>query len=327
MLQAVESFFLGSFFPLALALVLIVVDYKLSPQGANWLLMVATALIAWGVYRAIPGTHDPWPKLMGACLVSGIAGLSFYASPLWSQADSQTPMAPYVSLVSRYTMGALPVVVPARGTVFVLQLAPGVSTWLTSVTNNEGVSRPWPHARFLPKSTETVYVGEFANHSDKTIVGLTLRLAVAFFEPVSVPVSSVPLPDGRVNYTINLGDIDSSKIPSTTPPRELRRAALVRLEDGVATGIVPGKTLYSLTRTFTIQAIPAGQTAYVYAVNLSAFVAGFNVPVEAEGHVDGKRVKVQIIRPEVTAFDVLPAYLMSPTMVNWGIADFSDNRN
>jgi hypothetical protein len=225
--------------------------------------------------------------------------------------SSQTTQSASETLLVRYTRSDLPIRIAPRDTAYILQLNPNISEWVWEIPNLGQKAMTWPpdlHPKKGGPLPDSIYACEFTNDEDKTLLDVTISFEVSFHELEILPATITHNKDGTESWTL------------PTPGRDYILVAYGGSKDHAGvTAARDGNLVKQFTRSASLPSIGPRSTARIYLINQSRFISKFTFPQKATAVVAGnpQRIKVALIRPNVTVEDAAPWFGLAPPRYHW----------
>jgi hypothetical protein len=228
----------------------------------------------------------------------------------------ETKQLPSHTLLVRFEQSVLPVRVAPHDTAYILQLNPEILGWAWEVPNDGTKAIAWPadiHPKKGKPPGDFIYACVLTNDEDKTLLDVSIPFEVSFHELEMVPVIVTTHKDGTQSITFPRPGSDHI-IVTLGHPRDAKDSKAAR----------DGEVIKKFTHSVSLPSVHPGSTARIYLVNQSKFISKFTFPAEASAIVAGnsERIRVALIRPNVTIMDTIPWFGLAPSTYHWeGVPD------
>jgi hypothetical protein len=297
-----------------------------TPSLTVFLLVVIFVLFALSIYF-MDFIRDASPEkkrisrfLLTLCCLAVVMvwfGIQVWPSP------QPLPRQEAITILTKYTMGQLPILVPPKSTVYILQMNPKISDGTYEASNDGPTDIWWPEKP--PKKNEAplgfMYACQFTNNGDKTLFDLEVSFFLRFYSVEEGKARVKKNKDGTTSLTT---DLPNRYLPGISGGGA-RREAAAEYWHGKVTAITPGVPVGQLHHRATILSIDPHSTASIYLVNQSRLFVQFDLPTAATTMVDGQlgAQPAYLIRPALNPIEKIPDFFMQPSTYPWkGVPDY-----
>jgi hypothetical protein len=249
-------------------------------------------LISLGILRVMPKTES-------------------WSSDSRTIGTKSTEQPPIHTLLVRYSESTLPIRIAPKDTAYILQLNPNISEWVWEIPNPGQKSNTWPSDLHLKKGGppgDFIYACELTNDEDKTFLDVSVNFEVSFHELEMVAVTVTKNKDGTQSVALPRPGTDHVVV-TLGHSKETQNLTAAR----------DGAVVKKFTHSVSAPSISPRSTARIYLVNQSSLISKFTFPGQATAIVSGnaQRIKVALIRPNVTVVDAMPWFGLGPSTYHW----------
>jgi hypothetical protein len=224
------------------------------------------------------------------------------------------------TILVRYSLQPLPIEIPPRSSILVLQLTPHIQYQTMEVPNNTNHKAKWPPGRPPEIGKDmpfgNVYACEFSNHGDKALLDVEMMFDIKFLSVERTPA------------WVNANGTKSVQMDTTRKDDPMSFVFTDAQKRVIAA--TSGRLVSEHMHRATIPVISARDTVTVYLVSQSALFSQFSLPSTATLVVDGNpthRVGA-LIRPIMNPIDSIPKWGLSPSVYRWpNVPDSALNLN
>ena len=210
-----------------------------------------------------------------------------------------------VAVLTRYSPGMLPITIPPERDAYVLQLTPSITTGLFTVPNMKSSAVVWPNdIRGIP---DQIIVCELTNHEEKALLAPEIIFEATFYRlKVVGQAMRQSNPDGTLSLTWPAPAPEHDSVTFTRGTKAYARSEQVA----------------QIKHPVSLPVLSPRQTERIYLVNQSRWIAGFNLPSGGSAVLDGRRIPIALLRPQVNILDAIPRWQLPPTGYYWhGVPD------
>jgi hypothetical protein len=258
---------------------------------------VCSALVFLSFVTVKEKENHPWSHL-------------FDSKPAEVQSPQSPPIAqPTHTMLVRYSDSRLPIKIASEDTAYILQLNPNITRWVWEIPNPSERPISWPpdvHPKKGGPLSDPIYICTLTNEENNNFLDVSISFKVSFHELEMLPLTTQNNKDGT---------------RSVTYPRPGLEHVLVTIDPSFKhpTAARDGRTIKEFEHSVSIPSLHYGQSVKIYLINQSAHISKFTFPVEATAIVagDSRRIKISLVRPNITISDAIPWFGLSPATYHW----------